>query len=262
MQRAQVLDAAKKAIADRGLNYGNPEDNFQRIANLWNTHLRNVSDVGEAFFDSGDVAIMLGMVKLARLQNDMRDEDSWIDLAGYAACGAEVSRAGDTPATCDDYSATLSEDIRRECQPFSDERAMGEQLADGAMRWAYRPFVVEIDLDAPMSKFGFTVGEHVSFDRYHARVCGFTATHVIVRWIERPSFTATDTDCISPGNVRHEPELETKFGFRLGETVNIKTSPSGNNPGEVVGFSHLGVGVQWKLGGIHFYTKELLRHGP
>jgi hypothetical protein len=30
-------------------------------------------------------------VKLARLANDDKHEDSWVDLAGYAACGGEVA---------------------------------------------------------------------------------------------------------------------------------------------------------------------------
>lgn len=94
MQRADVLSAASDAVRDRGLNYGNPEDNFARIARLWNAHLINRGYVS-GVVGTGDVAIMLGLVKDARLANDMTHADSWIDKAGYAACGGEVSKSAD-----------------------------------------------------------------------------------------------------------------------------------------------------------------------
>lgn len=88
--RQQTLDAAKQAVADRGLNYGTPEDNFQRIADLW-TAFNNRQNGVEIQFDPSDVAIMLALVKIARLANTPAHVDSWVDLAGYAACGAEVA---------------------------------------------------------------------------------------------------------------------------------------------------------------------------
>lgn len=89
MQRAEILDTAKRAVADRGLNYGQPEDNFQRIANRWNTHLENLGM--DADLTAESVAIMLADVKIARLENDPTHADSWIDMAGYAACGGEIA---------------------------------------------------------------------------------------------------------------------------------------------------------------------------
>jgi hypothetical protein len=38
-----------------------------------------------------DVAQMMALMKIARLENDPSHLDSWTDLAGYAACGAEIS---------------------------------------------------------------------------------------------------------------------------------------------------------------------------
>jgi macrodomain Ter protein organizer (MatP/YcbG family) len=93
MTKAEVLDAAKAAVADRGLNYGKPEDNFARIAVLWNAYVRNKSrdEDGLRRFSAADVAMMMALMKIARLQNDPSHLDSWIDIAGYAACGAEIS---------------------------------------------------------------------------------------------------------------------------------------------------------------------------
>lgn len=93
--RQQTLDTAKAAVADRGVNYGSPEDNFTRIAALWSTHLTNRREDPVSTITPADVAIMLAMVKIARLQNDPTHQDSWVDIAGYAACGAEVAAKKD-----------------------------------------------------------------------------------------------------------------------------------------------------------------------
>jgi len=38
-----------------------------------------------------DVALMMALLKIARLKGNPIHGDSWVDLAGYAACGAESS---------------------------------------------------------------------------------------------------------------------------------------------------------------------------
>lgn len=89
-----LLDRAKDAVEGRGLNYGKPENNFNRIARRWNTHLKNRYGV-DVEIDAVDVAVMCLDLKLARLENDPSHLDSWIDAAGYAACGANI--AADEP---------------------------------------------------------------------------------------------------------------------------------------------------------------------
>lgn len=90
----ELLDKAKSAVANRGLNYGTPKDNFVRIARLWAVHLQN--RYNEVFaIDAIDVALMMDLVKTARLENTPNHLDSWIDKAGYAACGANI--ASDKP---------------------------------------------------------------------------------------------------------------------------------------------------------------------
>jgi len=87
--RAQVLDEAKRITAtDRNSSYGEPEDNFQRIASYWNVWLQDKLKDG-AQITAGDTAAMQIFVKLAREMNAPK-EDNKIDLAGYAACWAEV----------------------------------------------------------------------------------------------------------------------------------------------------------------------------
>jgi len=74
----------------RRKSYGTPEDNFQRIANLWNSHL---SEKDGAPLTPTDVAVMMILMKCARLQETPNHADSWVDIAGYAACGVRTSGA-------------------------------------------------------------------------------------------------------------------------------------------------------------------------
>jgi hypothetical protein len=90
---ASVLDAAKAAVSgDRALNYGKPEDNFARIRDLWNTHIANLYGERAVTLNRADVAMMLILLKVARLENNPTHLDSWTDIAGYAACGAESNQ--------------------------------------------------------------------------------------------------------------------------------------------------------------------------
>ena len=101
MHRRDILKRASDAVMDRGASYGEPEDNFARIAARWNAHLHNIGipEGRKVDLTPTDVAIMMADMKLARLENDDKHEDSWVDLAGYAACGAEVSTETWTPWT-------------------------------------------------------------------------------------------------------------------------------------------------------------------
>jgi len=87
--RARVLDEAKRITStDRNTSYGEPEDNFQRIADYWNVWLQDKlrEDVK---LGPGDTAALMILVKMAREMN-APNEDNKVDLAGYAACWAEV----------------------------------------------------------------------------------------------------------------------------------------------------------------------------
>lgn len=95
MTRQKILEKAMECIlGHRVTDYGKPEDNFERIARLWNAYL------GSDIFNSKDVAIMMALLKIARIKGGNGDEDSFIDLAGYAACAGEIDeiqkKAGET----------------------------------------------------------------------------------------------------------------------------------------------------------------------
>lgn len=89
-KKRELLEAAIKTVADRGVPYGGVEDNFTRIARLWKMHLLNRFDRAPDL-TSADVAMMMVLMKIARLENQPNHPDSWTDVAGYAACGADVT---------------------------------------------------------------------------------------------------------------------------------------------------------------------------
>ena len=85
LDRADILDTAKDYVTkDRAADHGDMEDNFRTIASYWNTHL------GIDFIEPQDVAVMMTMLKLARIRQNEKHLDNWIDACGYMACGGEV----------------------------------------------------------------------------------------------------------------------------------------------------------------------------
>ena len=90
-ERTHILEQAKAAVTgQRQEDYGDIEDNFNTIARYWTTHLRAAH--GEPVTLEGtDVAIMMSLLKLARLGSNPQHQDSWIDGAGYSACGGELA---------------------------------------------------------------------------------------------------------------------------------------------------------------------------
>lgn len=85
MKRKEILYYAEKCVCrNRELEYGSPEDNFQCIANLWSVY-KGVE------FSQLDVSLMMALLKIARIKTGIATEDSFVDLAGYAACGGEIA---------------------------------------------------------------------------------------------------------------------------------------------------------------------------
>lgn len=78
-------EATKITSADRNKAYGNPEDNFRNIANLWNAYL-TAQGKADNLVNSQDVAHMMILMKVARLATNHAHRDSLVDVAGYAAC--------------------------------------------------------------------------------------------------------------------------------------------------------------------------------
>ena len=110
MKRADILERAKEVVTkDRERVHGKAEDNFAVIADFWNVYenaktnallSRNeldgfVQPDGSVSYDfsytAEDVAIMMALLKIARIATGTAKADSFIDAAGYIACGGELA---------------------------------------------------------------------------------------------------------------------------------------------------------------------------
>lgn len=80
--RSFVLRTAEQLVnGPRNDDYGPPSEDFARTARLWAGYL------GVVELTSVDVACMMVLLKVSRLRATPTHLDSWIDAAGYAACG-------------------------------------------------------------------------------------------------------------------------------------------------------------------------------
>lgn len=90
-KRNDILNQAKSIInGERQGTYGDAEDSFAMIANLWSSYLNK--NPMKQFIDISreDVANMMILMKIARNTSGIYKEDNWIDICGYAALGGEI----------------------------------------------------------------------------------------------------------------------------------------------------------------------------
>ena len=85
MKRTGILRTAELMVTGkREEDYGTPEDNFRKIADLWNIAF-------DANFSPEDISLAMILLKVARQTTGTGSNDTWIDIAGYAACGVEIA---------------------------------------------------------------------------------------------------------------------------------------------------------------------------
>lgn len=118
MKRSEILEAARRCVCgEREQDYGTPENNFETIGLLWGVYLRAAHpEYAKVMPINGitakDAGTMLALLKVARIATGS-SPDSFIDLAGYAACAGEIvterrtamsknkKRRRPMPKTCD-----------------------------------------------------------------------------------------------------------------------------------------------------------------
>ena len=86
MNAAMLLQHAQGVIENRERSYGPAAESFAAIAARWSLVLGITVTPAQ-------VALCLIDLKLARLSHDPKHLDSIVDVAGYAACLREVTRA-------------------------------------------------------------------------------------------------------------------------------------------------------------------------
>ncbi len=83
--RSVLMEAEELVNGARGAIYGHPRENFQRICDLWNAYLDGRPGGQATPISAEDHAIMMILVKVARLQQTPEHRDSQVDIAGYIA---------------------------------------------------------------------------------------------------------------------------------------------------------------------------------
>ena len=93
MNHAQnTLQAAAVAVGGpRNVDYGNPADDFRTQAEMFSSYLSRTNGQS-VVVTASDIAALMILVKVAR-QAHRPKQDNWVDMAGYAACGAECDAA-------------------------------------------------------------------------------------------------------------------------------------------------------------------------
>lgn len=85
MTRAEILAEASRIVTtDRNNQYGEPENLFGLIAAFWSTHLDHP-------VSAHDVAVMMGLMKCARMKANPQHTDSAVDACGYMAIAGEIA---------------------------------------------------------------------------------------------------------------------------------------------------------------------------
>jgi hypothetical protein len=84
VRRALLTEATRLITDERNNQYGPPTQDFDRTAIMWTAYLD-----GRRILEAHDVAAMMIILKLSRISWDPTNRDSWVDIAGYSACGYE-----------------------------------------------------------------------------------------------------------------------------------------------------------------------------
>jgi hypothetical protein len=83
-----ILSKANVAVCgDRNDSYGPPTEDFRTQAAMFSAYLSRTNG-RPVMVTASDIAALMCLVKIAR-QAHAPKQDNWVDLAGYAACGAE-----------------------------------------------------------------------------------------------------------------------------------------------------------------------------
>lgn len=90
MNKVDFLLEVRDIVEGRELLHGSPKEIFESIAIFWNDYLNRAHGC-EVDLSGMDVALMMAQFKIARvIANPGKALDSLMDIAGYAACAAEL----------------------------------------------------------------------------------------------------------------------------------------------------------------------------
>lgn len=91
LREAVLNDAKSRVCTDRNEQYGEPEDNFAVIAELWTQYLTRACEALMKPLTGYDVGMMMTLFKIGRMETGAHKRDSFVDALGYLACAAEIA---------------------------------------------------------------------------------------------------------------------------------------------------------------------------
>ena len=89
----EFLCLAARIVERRAKTHGDPLANHANIAELWNAYLRIRRTGAATRLTPEDVAVMLALLKLARMHTGEFNPDDDLDFAGYVGVAAEIRAA-------------------------------------------------------------------------------------------------------------------------------------------------------------------------
>lgn len=116
-QRVNILNtAAELIVGQRQEDYGTPQENFQRFADLTNIIIKKNLETNTPL-SARQMADIMVLLKMSRTVNTPT-EDSYIDIAGYAGIAGELANPDSKEKTAstgvgsavDYFNTLLSED--------------------------------------------------------------------------------------------------------------------------------------------------------
>lgn len=129
MTRENTLNFALDYVTnDRNVDNGNPEDNFSAIAEIWTFWLERKYGITFKLTPT-DVAMLSLMIKIARLIVTETKHDNWIDIAGYAACGAETASIEERNKK---WNETKDAGLADGGQSYTDQDGIRRRVGDNA----------------------------------------------------------------------------------------------------------------------------------